>query len=109
MTTKPIPLNPSSITRVLAASAVLLAMAGAAGQLTAFLTPHDNAYGLVRLFNLDAEQNIPTFFSSSLLLFAALLLAVWISTRVTNRSINRARRRAAIEIAAIDGTQDGIR
>ena len=33
---------------------------------------------------------------------AALLLAVWISTRVTNRSINRARRRAAIEIAAID-------
>ena len=40
---------------------------------------------------------------------AALVLAVWISTRVTNRSINRARRRAAIEIAAIDGTQDGIR
>jgi hypothetical protein len=69
-------LNPSSIARGLGAVAFLLVLASTGGQLTAYLTGHMRVYGLVRLFNVDAEQNIPTFFSTLLLLFAALLLAV---------------------------------
>jgi hypothetical protein len=71
-----ISLNPSSIARVLGAVAFLLVLASIGGQLTAYLTGHDHVYGLVRLFYVDAERNIPTGFSMILLLFAALLLAV---------------------------------
>jgi len=71
-----ISLNPSSIARVLGVVAFLLVLASIGGQLTAYLTGHAHVYGLVRLFYVDAEENIPTGFSTLLLLFAALLLAV---------------------------------
>lgn len=71
-----ISLRPSSIIRVLGAVAFLLILASIGVQLTSYLTGHRNIYGLVRLFYIDAEQNIPTFFSTFLLLFAALLLGI---------------------------------
>jgi hypothetical protein len=76
MVTNHISLNPSSIARVLGAVAFLLVLASIGGQLTAYLTGHAQVYGLVWLFDVDAEKNIPTVFSTLLLLFAALLLAV---------------------------------
>jgi len=36
---------------------------------------HDNVMGLTKLFDIDGERNIPAYFSFSLLLFAAVLLA----------------------------------
>ena len=74
MASNQISLKPSSITRVLGLVAFLLVLASTGGQLTAYLT--GRIFGLVALFYVDAEQNIPTFFSTFLLLFAALLLAV---------------------------------
>lgn len=71
-----ISLNPSSIARVLGAVAFLLVLASIGGQLTASLTGHAQVYRLARLFDVGAERNIPTAFSTLLLLFAALLLAV---------------------------------
>lgn len=71
-----ISLKPLLIARALGAVAFVLVLASIGGQLTAYLTGHDTVYGLVRLFYVDAEQNIPTFFSTFLLLFAALLLSV---------------------------------
>ena len=71
-----ISLNPSSIARVLGAVAFLLILASIGGQLTVYLTEHAHVYELVQLFYVDAEKNIPTGFSTLLLLFAALLLAV---------------------------------
>ena len=56
--------------------AFLLVLASIAGQLSKFLLGHDRVYGLVPLFYVDAEQNIPTFFSALLLFCAALLLMV---------------------------------
>ena len=44
--------------------------------MTAYLTGHDYVYGLVPLSYVDSERNIQTFFSTFLLLFTALLLAV---------------------------------
>ncbi len=41
-----------------------------------YLAGYNYVYGLIPLFNIDTEQNIPTFFSSSLLLFATILLGV---------------------------------
>lgn len=80
-----IPLKPLLIARILGVVAFVLVLASIGGQLTAYLTGHDTVYGLVRLFYVDAEQNIPTFFSTFLLLFAALLLAV-ITVLTRNRT-----------------------
>jgi hypothetical protein len=76
MISNQISVKPSRIARVLGLVAFLLVLASTGGQLTAYLTGHPSIFGLVGLFNLDAEENIPTFFSTFLLLFAALLLAV---------------------------------
>lgn len=71
-----ISLKPSSIACVLGTVAFLLVLAHAGTQLAFYLIDHENISGLVTLFNLDKEKNIPTFFSTFLLLFAALLLGV---------------------------------
>lgn len=76
MKTSPISLNPHAITRALCAVAFLLVLASITGQLSRFLLGQGHVFGLVNLFNLDAEMNIPTLFSTLLLLFAALLLSV---------------------------------
>jgi len=55
---------------------VLLVIAGTAAQLIRYNTSHDTLYGLIPLFDLGMEANIPTYFSSFILLTSALLLAV---------------------------------
>jgi hypothetical protein len=69
-------LSPRAVARVLGVTAAGLVLASIAGQLSIYLTGHDHMHGLIPLFNVDNEQNIPTYFSSSLLLCAATLLAV---------------------------------
>jgi len=71
-----ISLNPPAVARILGAIALLLVLASVAGQFSKFALGHGNLKGLVTLFNVDAEHNIPTHFSMLLLLFAALLLAM---------------------------------
>jgi len=69
-------LDPSRIARVLGAITVLLVLAHLGGQFSKLELGHGNLKGLVPLFNLSAEENVPAYFSVLLLLFAALLLAV---------------------------------
>jgi hypothetical protein len=71
-----ISLNPSAIARSLGVVALLLAIASVVTQLAAYLTSNELVLKLSALFYLDAEQNLPTFFSSCLLLFTAVLLAI---------------------------------
>lgn len=54
----------------------LLILASIGGQFSRLALGYDYLKGFVPLFNLDAEGNIPTYFSVLLMLFAALLLAV---------------------------------
>jgi len=70
-----ISLNSFKIALVLGVVAFFLVLASIAGQLMFYMTGN-KLYGLVLLFDVDAEYNIPTFFSMLLLLFAALLLSV---------------------------------
>jgi hypothetical protein len=72
----PIRLNPSTVTRALVAAAIVLVIASMTGQVVVYWGGHDSVYGLVHLFYVDDEGNIPTYFSSTILLFSALLLAV---------------------------------
>ena len=70
-----IPVNSSTITRKLGVVAFLLVLASIVGQLERFLLDHDYLNSLVALFYLDNEQNIPTYYTMLLMIFAALLLA----------------------------------
>ncbi|WP_454063032.1 hypothetical protein [Candidatus Nitrospira salsa] len=71
-----ISLKPSAIACALGTVAILLVLASIGGQLMTYLTGHNHIYGLVLLFNVDAEVNIPSSFSTFLLFFSALLLAI---------------------------------
>jgi len=76
MTIDYITLSPLKITRALGVTALLLVLASITGQLTKYVWGHDVVYGLIRLFYVDYENNIPSYFSASLLLLVALLLAL---------------------------------
>jgi hypothetical protein len=71
-----ISLNRHTIIRVLSAITCFLLFASIAGQVLKYGFGHNSAYGLIRLFNVNEEGNIPTFFSAMLLLLASLLLAL---------------------------------
>jgi hypothetical protein len=79
-------LDRSIIVGALVAIAVFLVLASIAGQLTKFILGHDTVYGLIRLFNLDEENNIPTYFSASLLLLASVLLWIISLLKRTSRA-----------------------
>jgi len=67
-------LNPWHITRVLGLTGAVLVVTSLAGQLFRFATGHDTMWGLIPLFYVDTEDNIPSYFSAAQLLVAALLL-----------------------------------
>jgi hypothetical protein len=71
-----ISLNPSAIARILGVVAFLLVLASVGSQFSKFVLGHSHLKGLVPLFYLDHERNLPTYFSVLLMLFAALLLAI---------------------------------
>jgi ABC-type uncharacterized transport system fused permease/ATPase subunit len=65
-------LRPVAIARFLGLIALMLVLTSIGT--TAYLTWQHQTHTTLALFYLDTEQNIPTFFSSCLLLFAAVLL-----------------------------------
>lgn len=68
--------RPASVAGVLVSVAVLLVSLSLAGQLFRYATGHDRVFGLLRIFNLDLESNVPALFSAVLLLLAAFLLMI---------------------------------
>ncbi|KPK71443.1 hypothetical protein AMJ87_07260 [candidate division WOR_3 bacterium SM23_60] len=66
----------SAIIRILAAIIFFLVLASAGALCVRALTGHSSAYGFVPKFDVDRENNIPTYFSSFLLLVSAGLLAI---------------------------------
>jgi len=69
-------IRPRKVFFLLLAMIVLLVIAGVAGQVIKYKAGHPHMMGFVPKFNLDEENNIPTYFSSIILLTACILLAV---------------------------------
>lgn len=67
-------IDPESVVRILFIVAVILAAAGLFGQFSTYFLGDGHLGGFVPLFNLDREMNIPTWFSSMLFLFSAILM-----------------------------------
>lgn len=69
-------LNRQTVVWALSATAVCLLATSVAGQFIQMQVGSDRTHEFVRLFYVDLEGNIPTFFSASLLLFSSVLLAL---------------------------------
>lgn len=67
---------PKRVATLLLVVVLCLALASAAGQISKYFLGHDSVLGLVHVFNLDEEHNIPTWFSSSMLFVCGLLLGM---------------------------------
>jgi len=73
-----ISVEPARVGRWLVAVFALLLLAHAGGLLMTYRFDHDYVYGLVPLFNITLEGNIPTFFASGLFVTGgALFLLLW--------------------------------
>ncbi|MEZ5285771.1 MAG: hypothetical protein R2712_13380 [Vicinamibacterales bacterium] len=88
-------INPDLTVGVLAGVAVALAVIHLALLGVAVATGHDYLFGLVPLFDLDGEGNIPSFFSGLLLLTNGLLFAL------TSRTSRDPRRGAWVLLSAV--------
>ena len=69
-------LKPKKIALWLGTIITCLVLANIAGLFSKYYLGHDTVFGLVRLFNLDVESNVPTLFSTLQLLLAAGLLSI---------------------------------
>jgi hypothetical protein len=64
------------VTRFFLFTVIGLTLAGMAGQFSKYFLGRDKLYGLVPLFDLNAEANVPAWYSSMTLLISSFLLAV---------------------------------
>ena len=71
-----ITITASGTTRFLVMITAILVLVSFGGHVVFYTTGHDSVYGLSKLFDVEYESNIPTFFSTALLLYTALLLGV---------------------------------
>lgn len=69
-------LSPKQITRLLIFITIGLAFTSLVGQFYIYFLNGKILLGLVQMFNLDAERNIPTIFSALILLLSSVLLEV---------------------------------
>jgi len=69
-------LAPKQVTVSLWAVLLFLVIANSLGLLAKYYFGYESLWGLIPLFDLNLEKNIPTLFSTVLLLFSALLLAI---------------------------------
>lgn len=69
-------LPPKKIFLTLLVILLALQVVSLLGQVSRFFLGHGNLMGLIPLVHVDAEQNIPTYYSVLAILFAAMLLAV---------------------------------
>jgi len=69
-------LTPRGVTRCLLVIVTGLSLAHLAGVLSAFVFHHDRLMGLIPLFSLNEEGNIPSFYSGTAIVLAALLVGV---------------------------------
>jgi hypothetical protein len=76
MSTYPIPINARATARILMIAIALLAFAHVGVSLLKNVAGYPTVYGLVPLFDLNGEQNVPTYFNACLHLFSSLLLAI---------------------------------
>ena len=80
----PVSVRPAKVLRILLSVVAVLLVLSLIGQFSRFVLDHGRLFGFVEEFNVDLENNIPTYFSGLLLMAAALLsgLVAWTRRRL---------------------------
>ena len=68
-----ISLSPEKVAYIFYKMAIFLVFAHLVVVFIKYILGHPNVYGLIAFFNLDKEQNLPTQFSTNLLLLNSIL------------------------------------
>lgn len=76
LTSAPYRLSPRKVLTVLVTVSLLLAAASLFGQYLRFFHGRGSAFGFIDNFDIEEEANFPTYYSTMILLAAAILLAV---------------------------------
>ena len=74
-------ISPAKVAKVLWAVAGVLLLLSIAGQFAKYFLGKRHLFGLIEEFNVDEENNIPTYFATVLLLLSASLLALIASAK----------------------------
>ena len=82
-------LRPASIARWLSLIATFLILLSIAGQISKYFLGHPTVKGFVPLFDVDAEKNIPTFFSVLLMISISGTLLVITRLKIIKHSPHR--------------------
>ena len=69
-------LTPKQVTRFFALTVIFLTLAHLAGQFSTYVLGYDNIFGIIPMFSLNREENIPALYSTLSLLFCGLLLTI---------------------------------
>lgn len=69
-------ISPKRVTQGLILLVLLFALAGIGVQTAKHVFGHDHLLGFARVFNLDQEANLPTWYQTCALLFCSVLLAI---------------------------------
>jgi len=69
-------MNRRKIVRYLGVIIIILTIAHVSGQFIKLRTSDPIAHGLIAMFNVDLESNVPTYFSSLMLLIISVLLGI---------------------------------
>ena len=81
-------LKPKKVTLFFAIIVTCLTLAHIAGKFSALYLGYDHVLGLVPLFDLEREENIPTLYSSIAILFCSALLAIIAFAKKKNGELN---------------------
>ncbi len=76
-----IQIQPGDVFKKLTLAITVLLFMNTLGLISKFQFDHDNVYGLITLFDFNQEKNIPTLFSSFLLIITSAVLASITSTQ----------------------------
>lgn len=96
-------IEPGTVASTLMSVAIVLVLAHVAGAISSYVFDHERVFGLVDTFDMNVENNVPTFFSAFILVTSAVLLAVIASHASTDRHASHWRWLAIIfAVMAVD-------
>ncbi len=78
-------INPGKVAKSLLTVAIVLVIAHVAGAVSSHVFHHEQVFGLVDTFDMNVENNVPTFFSAFILVTSAVLLTVITSQSSADR------------------------
>lgn len=78
-------IDPRKIALSLLTVAIVLVVAHVAGAVSSHVFHHEQVFGLVDTFDMNVENNVPTFFSAFILVASAVLLTVIASQSTAER------------------------